>query len=162
RRRGIRLWAEGGRLRYDAPAGALDDDLRAALAAQREPLLEVLSGKVNGTHAPLRALPRGESLPLSFGQQRLWFLHQLSPDDVAYTVPAAVRLKGRLDPTALSRAIGEIVRRHETLRSRFPSVDGKATLIIERYAPVALRVESLESSSEEERLAEVTRLCKED
>ena len=59
----------------------------------------------------LRALPRGGDLPLSNAQQRLWFLHQLAPEDASYNMPDAVRLTGRLDTEALGRTLREIVRR---------------------------------------------------
>jgi amino acid adenylation domain-containing protein len=59
--------------------------------------------------------------PLSFSQQRLWFLHQLEPASTAYHVPGAARLRGDLRPEVLERALGEIVRRHEALRTVFPA-----------------------------------------
>jgi amino acid adenylation domain-containing protein len=61
-------------------------------------------------------------LALSYGQERLWFLQQLDPDSSAYHVPAALHLRGRLDRSALERALGEVVRRHRVLRTRFPPV----------------------------------------
>ena len=77
--------------------------------------------------AGIPARPRdGEPLSLSYGQQRLWFLDQLQPDDRAYNVPATVRLQGPLDVGALSWALDQIVARHETLRSRVPTVDGSS------------------------------------
>ncbi|MBW3569847.1 MAG: amino acid adenylation domain-containing protein, partial [Gemmatimonadetes bacterium] len=68
---------------------------------------------------PLVPVPRGGMLPLSFGQERLWFLHQLQPGSVAYNVPLAWRLSGALDVPALARALAEVVRRHEALRTVF-------------------------------------------
>ncbi len=68
---------------------------------------------------------RGSSeTPLSFAQQRLWFLDQLEPGSTAYNLALGVRLNGRLDKTALRRALGEVVRRHEVLRSSFPAPEG--------------------------------------
>ncbi|HZF08424.1 MAG TPA: amino acid adenylation domain-containing protein [Thermoanaerobaculia bacterium] len=67
-------------------------------------------------------LPRGEaarSAPLSFAQLRLWFLHRLAPESPAYNMPAAVRLRGRLDPMALAASLEVILARHEALRTRF-------------------------------------------
>src|SRR5262249_26697993 len=65
---------------------------------------------------PLRPVPRDGELPLSFAQQRLWFLDQWQPASPLYNVPAAVRLAGPLDVPALERSLREIVRRHEVLR----------------------------------------------
>ncbi|OUM08507.1 non-ribosomal peptide synthetase [Pseudomonas syringae] len=63
--------------------------------------------------------PRDQSLPLSFAQQRLWFLAQLEGGSEAYNIPLALSLRGALDVTALTTAVSRIVERHETLRSRF-------------------------------------------
>src|SRR5205085_444470 len=74
---------------------------------------------------PLVRAPRTAELPLSFAQQRLWFLDRLVPDNPFYNMAAAVRLGGPLDGAALAAAWREIVRRHEVLRTRFRSVDGR-------------------------------------
>src|SRR5262249_30016761 len=63
--------------------------------------------------------------PCSFAQQRLWLVDQLQPGTGAYNMPCAVRLKGRLDVDALRRSLNEIVRRHEVLRTNFPTVNGE-------------------------------------
>ncbi|WP_148662958.1 non-ribosomal peptide synthetase, partial [Scytonema hofmannii] len=77
-------------------------------------------------------LPRSESaeLPLSFAQQRLWFLDQLEPNKASYNVPAALRLQGNLCVTALEQSLVEIIDRHEALRTNFITVDGQATQLI--------------------------------
>ncbi|UCE20078.1 MAG: amino acid adenylation domain-containing protein [Gemmatimonadota bacterium] len=68
--------------------------------------------------------------PLSFAQQRLWFLDQLEPHNPAYTVPIAMRLKGRLNVAALEQSLNEIVRRHEVLRTTFSMVAGQPVQVI--------------------------------
>ncbi|MFL6203249.1 MAG: amino acid adenylation domain-containing protein, partial [Thermoanaerobaculia bacterium] len=71
-----------------------------------------------GTEAPaIRAVPRLGRLPLSFAQERLWFLDQLAPGSALYNLPAALRFRGDLDVAALEAAFGEVVRRHEVLRT---------------------------------------------
>ena len=67
-----------------------------------------------------------ERLPLSFAQQRLWFMDQLEPNNPFYNIPGAVRLEGSLNLEALERVINEIVRRHEVLRTRFEVEAGRA------------------------------------
>ena len=68
---------------------------------------------------PLVPVSRATPLPLSFAQQRLWFLHQLEPASPVYNMPAALHLPGRLDRAVLAAALGEVARRHESLRTRF-------------------------------------------
>jgi amino acid adenylation domain-containing protein len=74
--------------------------------------------------APLVPIDRTEPLPIAFAQERLWFLHQLAPQSAEYNIPAAYRLRGPLDVAALERALHEIVRRHEALRTRFDAAAG--------------------------------------
>ncbi|HKV34445.1 MAG TPA: amino acid adenylation domain-containing protein [Pyrinomonadaceae bacterium] len=89
---------------------------------------------------PLQPVSREHPLPLSFAQQRLWFLDQLEPANPLYNTPGALRLLGRLDVTALGRALSEIVRRHETLRTTFQVVDGNPVQIISAPYPVNIPV----------------------
>jgi amino acid adenylation domain-containing protein len=74
---------------------------------------------------PLVAAPRPAEVPLSFAQQRLWFLDRLQPESRLYVIASASRLRGRLAPAALAAACREIVRRHEALRTCFPARDGR-------------------------------------
>ena len=74
---------------------------------------------------PILPVPRDGDLPLSFAQQRLWFIDQLEPGNSAYNIPAAVRLKGPLNVAALEQSLNEIVKRHESLRTTFAIVDGR-------------------------------------
>jgi amino acid adenylation domain-containing protein/non-ribosomal peptide synthase protein (TIGR01720 family) len=89
---------------------------------------------------PLVAVPREQALPLSFAQQRLWFIDQLQPNSPAYNIPAAVRLTGQLDLAALQRSLNDIVRRHEALRTTFVAVAGQPEQVIAPAQTVALTV----------------------
>ena len=88
---------------------------------------------------PIQPAPRDGDLPLSFAQQRLWFLEQLEPGNPFYNMPTAVRLQGALDVPALSAALNEIVRRHETLRTSIITEEGKARQIIAPHVDVGDR-----------------------
>jgi amino acid adenylation domain-containing protein len=96
----------------------------AAMAAE----IEAAAGGVGAP--PLRAMPRDGDLPLSFAQERLWFLDRLQPGSPAYNMPAAVRLRGDLDAVAFRRSLEEIVRRHESLRTRFAVRGGRPAQVI--------------------------------
>src|SRR6185436_2076649 len=84
---------------------------------------------------PIVPQPRSGLLPLSFGQQRLWFLDRLDPRSSSYNLPFGLRLAGRLDRAALAASLGEIVRRHEVLRTVLPAVDGEPVQEIAPPAP---------------------------
>src|SRR5689334_15493229 len=68
--------------------------------------------------------------PVSFAQQRLWFLDQLQPGDPTYNIFTAVRLRGHLDIAALKSALNEVVRRHESLRTTFAEVEGQTVQVV--------------------------------
>jgi len=92
---------------------------------------------------PVRPAPRGAPLPLSFAQERLWFIHRLNPESAAYNVPVFLRLDGALSVAALERALGEIVRRHQVLRTTFPEIDGAAVQVVAPFTGFTLPVETL-------------------
>jgi len=146
RSRDVRLWADGDRLRYSAPQGALTPDLRAELVDRKGEILAFLHQARRATvSAPFPIVPvsRDGELALSYGQQRLWFLDQLEPDSPLYNVASAVRLTGALDVAALERSLNEIVRRHEVLRTTFPTVDGKPAQVIVPELAIPLPVADL-------------------
>jgi natural product biosynthesis luciferase-like monooxygenase protein/amino acid adenylation domain-containing protein/non-ribosomal peptide synthase protein (TIGR01720 family) len=106
---------------------------------------------------PLLPVARDNELPLSFAQQRLWFLHQLEPDNPFYNVPVAVRLRGRLDVAALEQTLSEIIRRHEVLRTTFDNIEGRAAQVIN--PPENLTLLLVDLSDMEEREEEAVRLA---
>ncbi|MBR8834795.1 MAG: amino acid adenylation domain-containing protein [Stigonema ocellatum SAG 48.90 = DSM 106950] len=98
--------------------------------------------------------------PTSFAQQRLWFLHQLAPGNPFYNVSAAVRLTGFLNLTALTQTFNEIVRRHETLRTRFFMVEGQPVqAIAAQSCPISLPIEDLRNLPATERETQARRLA---
>ena len=106
---------------------------------------------------PLRPAPRdGGALPLSFAQEALWFRHQ-SERGNPYNLPVAWRLEGPLDDGALARALAEVVRRHEVLRARFVSREGRPVQLAGAEADFRLERFDLRDSTEEERRARVGR-----
>ena len=103
---------------------------------------------------PLEPVSREVDLPLSFAQQRLWFLDQLEPGS-QYNMPGAVRLSGPLDFVALEKSLGEIVHRHEILRTTFPLTSGEAVQVVAAPAPLALPVTDLSELPLRERDAQL-------
>ena len=106
---------------------------------------------------PLEPAPRDGELPLSFAQQRLWFLDQLEPGNPFYNIPTALRLRGKLDVEALRGSIHDLVRRHEVLRTRFPDEGGKPRQEILDDLEVELPVVDLSGLSGERQEEELRR-----
>ncbi|MEU6173220.1 non-ribosomal peptide synthase/polyketide synthase [Streptantibioticus parmotrematis] len=121
-------------------AEALPEEMREALRRR-------LAGRAAGKGAAAdRAIPhadRGRPLPLSFVQQRLWFLDQLRPGDSRYNSAVAVRFTGPLEHETLARALAAVVARHEGLRTTFDETDGRPVQTIRPAGPVALPVRDL-------------------
>lgn len=113
----------------------------AQLALQEEP----------GQQTP-RVVPvdRSKPLPLSFAQQRLWFIDQLEPGTPLYNIALSLRLKGRLDIAAVESSFNEIVRRHEVLRTYFPALEGEPVQVIGDYRPLSLELRDLSGDDEPE------------
>ncbi|GHE27219.1 hypothetical protein GCM10017673_31660 [Streptosporangium violaceochromogenes] len=123
RDRQVLVTAAGEQVRCSAPEGVLTDELLAVL---REHKAEIL--------AHLRrpdVIPRHEGTPpLSYAQERFWLLHQFHPGDTAYNIPLEIRLGGPLAPEALRQAIGQVVRRHDVLRTRYVTRRGRPELAV--------------------------------
>lgn len=112
--------------------------------------------------SPIKSVARDGDLPLSFAQQRLWFIDQLDPGNPVYNFPVAVRLKGSLNLLALEQSLNEIVRRHEALRTTFSMVDGQPSQVIASRLIIDLPVVDLREIPEALREAEVQRLVVEE
>jgi polyketide synthase PksJ len=144
--RGVTLHVEGGDLRVRAPKGALTPDLRAALGQHKPAILARLAARAAAQdETPLRRVPRTHDLPLSHAQRRLWFLHQMEGARAIYHVPACAWVDGPLNLDALRRAIAEIPRRHEALRTTFTTSAGEPVQVIGE-ATLSLDVEDFSAT----------------
>lgn len=159
----VKLWVEGDQLAYRAPEGVLSLALRDLLLQRKVELLSLLRQLGDSRPGSLQRLCvdcREERIPLSYGQQRLWFLDQLLPANPAYNLPMALRFRGQLAVEALERAINEIVRRHEVLRTTFKAIDGNPVPVIAEALTVQLRHVDLSSLPETDRQREATQLAR--
>jgi len=111
---------------------------------------------------PIRPVPRDQNLPLSFAQQRLWFVDQMQPGSSAFNIPAAVRLTGALNVAALEQGLNEIIRRHEVLRTSFQTVNNEPRQVIASELALPLTVRDLRPLAEIERESEARRLAGEE
>ncbi len=108
----------------------------AALAAEVEQLRG--RGDTLDVAPPLVPAPRQGALPLSFAQQRLWFIDQLQPDTPLYNLPVVLRVEGPLEPAVLQRSLSEVVRRHEAVRTVFALQGDAPVQVIQPPAPFVL------------------------
>ena len=114
------------------------------------------------TSAPIVAVPRDQKIPLSFAQRRLWFLHKLEPGLTAYNIPAVYRIHGPLHVAALDGALGELVKRHGSLRTAVTELDGEPAQRILAAATIDLPVLDLTDKSPDEAAAVAQRSANED
>ncbi|HBL32012.1 MAG TPA: non-ribosomal peptide synthetase, partial [Acidobacteria bacterium] len=113
-----------------------------------------------GSMGPIRPVPREGHLPLSFAQERLWFLQRLAARSLAYNESAAFRLEGRLDAAAFRGSLDELLRRHESLRTTFPEVDGRAVQAIQAAVPFEIPAVDLSGLPLDRRDGEARRLAR--
>ncbi|MGH7794618.1 MAG: amino acid adenylation domain-containing protein [Candidatus Binatia bacterium] len=171
RRSEVKIWAENGQLFCNAPKGALAAELRAEISERKAEILAFLrdaSATARSVEPPMQPSPRDEELPLSFAQERLWLLDQLEPGRSAYHMSSTVRLIGPLNTAALEQSLAEIVRRHETLRTTFTTVEDRPVQVIAPSSDAAgvdlfrLIVVDLRHLGESQRRVEALRLAGEE
>ena len=123
------------------PDSALHNIPATVRSLFEQPMVAGLAREIEELQAPpLVRVERAEKLPLSFAQQRLWFVDQLEPGNSFYNITAPMRLLGALNIKALERTLTEVVRRHEVLRTHFIAIDGEPVQVIEAAAPLKLEV----------------------
>ncbi|MEK6283063.1 MAG: condensation domain-containing protein [Acidobacteriota bacterium] len=138
------------------------------LSPKQRTLLELRLKQKGSAAAPHQQLkPRPEdldagALPLSFAQQGLWFLDQLTQGSIMYNISTGVSLTGRLNRLALEQTLSEIVRRHEVLRTTYATVDGQPVQVINEASFISLLPIDLSELTEPERKAEVRRRASEE
>ena len=162
----VQLFVEGDReaslneicLRCNAPEGTLTPELRQELVDRKAELVSYLHNLRSHSVQPnptIQPTAQGRVFPLSFAQQRLWFLYQLTPNNPFYNVSAAIRLTGTVNQNALQRSFHEIVRRHAALRTTFTTLDGQSVQVIEPDVKVELSVVNLQTIA----ISERDRIC---
>jgi amino acid adenylation domain-containing protein len=122
---GVKLWVEEGQLRYQAPKGRLTLTVLEQIKTYKTDILHFLNNSAKNTeHLSIQRISRRENLPLSYAQQRLWFLEEMG-SGAAYNMPMVLQVNGKLDVAVLQAVLNEIVRRHESLRTNFAVLAGE-------------------------------------
>jgi putative pyridoxal-dependent aspartate 1-decarboxylase len=158
----IKLWLDGDRLRCNAPKDALTSELKAELQTRKQEILHLFR-KINSFSIPDREtitpVSRAESIPLSFAQQRLWFLAQLEPESPFYNESSALKLNGQLNIPILKQSLEELIGRHEPLRTTFSNdLKGQPVQIIYPTAEISLPIINLEQLNSTARQQEIEKL----
>lgn len=130
--------------------------------ARRELLRQRLAGRREPPPATIPAAGRAGRLPLSFGQERLWFLSQLTPESTEYQVPVVLRLRGRLDRAAFAAACRQVIGRHEILRTRYQLVHARPRQVIDPPPEAAVQVSDLAGLPADQRWGAAVELARQD
>ena len=126
RKREIRLWLEGEKLRFNGPQGSLTPELKSFLVEKKSEIIAILksSGQQSSDDIPLANVDKENILPVSFSQRRLLFMQQMEGPSSSYNIPLAFRFKGKMNFEALQQALSQLVDRHESFRTTFTQKDG--------------------------------------
>ena len=137
-----------------------------ALSPKKRELFQLLLEKKQKQNAAANLVitkrPHNGAVPLSFAQQRLWFLDQWQPGTSLYNLPGGLRLLGQLDQTALEKSLNEILCRHEALRTTFPTINGQPVQRVTGVTPFVLPLIDLANIPTAEREVEVRRMAQEE
>ncbi len=152
---GVMLWLEEeDRLRFRAEKGVMTDDIKDQIRTLRPDIIAFFKQLATEPATPSRTTlvkaPEGLPLPLSFAQERLWFIEQLQPGNTVYLIPKGLLLRGALDPALLERCIDAIVARQHSLRTAFSAVDGVPRQIVRDHVPWRLDLVDLAGANDQE------------
>ncbi|GAB1537494.1 hypothetical protein NUACC21_01380 [Scytonema sp. NUACC21] len=114
------------------------------VAALAESIATAQQSQQSQQTPPIVRVPRQLKMPVSFAQQRLWFLQQFEPESGFYNIPVAVRFQGQPNIIALEHSLNHIISRHEALRTNFIQVDGQPMQVIASSTPLSLTVVDLQ------------------
>jgi amino acid adenylation domain-containing protein len=149
RQLGVQLSTDGEKLKCKAPNDTLTPRLRSALAERKAEIISFLHEGDRGIGSAVGEIPtvsRAQDLPLSFAQQRLWFLDRIEPNSSSYNIPEAVQLSGALDLQILQQALAAIVAQHEVIRTNYLTVDGHPIQVINPAGTIELEILDLQQS----------------
>ncbi|MHC5762852.1 amino acid adenylation domain-containing protein [Nostoc sp.] len=157
----IQVFIDGEKFCANVPDGILTPELRAEIKERKAEIIEFLeaSNRTNNySFKPLVPISRSGNIPLSFAQQRLWFLDQLIPNNPFYNIPLALHLTGSLKLAALEQTFNEIVQRHEALRTTIVVQKGQPIQVINPTVTIPLPIIDLRQLPQAEREIQARRL----
>ncbi|AOX02683.1 non-ribosomal peptide synthetase [Moorena producens PAL-8-15-08-1] len=151
---GINISTNGEKLLCRVNKGTLTPALRQQIAERQAEIIVFLQQTGQGyntNYPPIKAIPRDQKLPLSFSQERLWFIDKIEGSKAPYIEHGALQITGNLNVLVLEQALSEIVFRHEVLRTSFPTLNGTPTQVIHPDSTININVVDLQQYPEPER-----------
>ncbi|MET1256788.1 amino acid adenylation domain-containing protein [Aliikangiella maris] len=161
--RQIKIWLEGEQLKFRAPKGALTENIREQLTDNKPAVIRFLKQITGqGNIPPIEPVCRQSltHIPLSYSQERIWFISQLNPGSASYNSPIAIVIRDDFDRQHLQAVLNRLIERHENLRTLFPAIDGKPEQQVLPHMTVNIDVEDhSDKLGEKSPLVEAKRLC---
>ena len=162
---GVKLWIEQEQLECYAPKGVMTAELKRNLVERKTEILEFLR-EVQITQksvaSSIQSISREQVIPLSYAQQRLWFIEKMALSSNAYNMPLTLHLVGKLDYVALQKSLNEIIARHETLRTTFSEINGTPVQIIQPPFELELPIQNLSELTPSEATTKLQQLLQQE
>ncbi|NEO74219.1 condensation domain-containing protein, partial [Moorena sp. SIO3H5] len=162
----VKLWLEGERLRCKAPEGVLTSELQIQLSNRKQEIITFLKqANLNREFKENLIKPierNGNPPPLSFAQQRLWFIEKMALSSNAYNMPLTLHLVGKLDYVALQKSLNQIIARHEPLRTTFSETNGTPVQIIKPPFELELPLQDLSGLTPSEATTKLQQLLQQE
>ena len=149
RQRQVKLYLQDGKLKFSAPKGALTAELKAELIANKPQVIALLEKLSDKPAVTIAHDANRREFPLSFAQQRLWFIDHLDGQSSQYNITAAVELTGQLNVAALTQALTGVIERHQVLRSVYVQGEQGIVQVVQATTPLDLTVEMVNDDGAE-------------
>lgn len=163
---GVFLFLEKGQLKYKVEGGKLSPEFKLELKSHKVEIIEYLgeiaSQKKHLVLPAIETYSREQKIPLSYSQQRLWFVEQLGEDSLQYNMPGRFLLQGKLNVSVIKQVLKSLLDRHEVLRTHFESIDGEARQIIVQDYTLPFTLQDLSALKEEQKSLRVKELMNEE
>ncbi|WP_444997367.1 amino acid adenylation domain-containing protein [Aliikangiella sp. IMCC44359] len=160
---GISLDVSKDKLIVEGNLKALDDKTKIFLKSNKSEVMDYIRSRKRKAAQMITQRTQDNDLPLSFAQQRLWFIDQLEPGGTQYNMPMAMRLNGRLNEEALQKSFDEIIRRHEILRTTYyNNTDGDGVQRIQKQQSIIINKIDISQYKDEEQLTKIFELADKD
>ncbi|NEP53352.1 MAG: non-ribosomal peptide synthetase, partial [Moorea sp. SIO3C2] len=162
---GVKFWIDGEQLRYRSPKGVITPELKKDIVERKAELLDLLREVQTiqqSVASSIQPISREQVIPLSYAQQRLWFLEKMGLSSNTYNVPLIFNIVGKLDYVALQTTINKIIDRHETLRTTFSEINGTPVQIIKPSFELQLPKKDLSGLTPSEQTTKLQQLLQQE